>query len=132
MSFFKSGRAGEIRTLDPLHPMQVRYQAALRPDSRSTGFNQGTYSRCGANTLGQDKVLAFIKRRETNSQETIQHTENKSVAIYWWSTKKHAVVHNDTPRNSHIVRLSVYAIKRYKLITTSDNSIRNPTILSPK
>ena len=21
-----------IRTLDPLHPMQVRYQAALRPD----------------------------------------------------------------------------------------------------
>ncbi|VXC66372.1 hypothetical protein PSEUDO9AG_40647 [Pseudomonas sp. 9Ag] len=22
-----------IRTLDPLHPMQVRYQAALRPDN---------------------------------------------------------------------------------------------------
>lgn len=27
------GRDGVIRTLDPLHPMQVRYQAALRPDS---------------------------------------------------------------------------------------------------
>ena len=26
------GRGGEIRTRDPLHPMQVRYQAALRPD----------------------------------------------------------------------------------------------------
>ena len=26
------GRDGVIRTLDPLHPMQVRYQAALRPD----------------------------------------------------------------------------------------------------
>ena len=32
-SLFDSiGRGGEIRTLDPLHPMQVRYQAALRPD----------------------------------------------------------------------------------------------------
>jgi hypothetical protein len=29
-----SGRDGVIRTLDPLHPMQVRYQAALRPDWR--------------------------------------------------------------------------------------------------
>jgi hypothetical protein len=27
------GRDGGIRTRDPLHPMQVRYQAALRPDS---------------------------------------------------------------------------------------------------
>ena len=27
-----NGRDGVIRTLDPLHPMQVRYQAALRPD----------------------------------------------------------------------------------------------------
>ena len=26
------GRDGVIRTLDPLHTMQVRYQAALRPD----------------------------------------------------------------------------------------------------
>ena len=27
-----NGRDGVIRTLDPLHPMQVRYRAALRPD----------------------------------------------------------------------------------------------------
>ena len=27
------GRSGEIRTHDPLHPMQVRYQAALRPEN---------------------------------------------------------------------------------------------------
>ena len=26
------GRNGEIRTHDPLHPIQVRYQTALRPD----------------------------------------------------------------------------------------------------
>ncbi len=31
-SFTIFGRDGVIRTLDPLHPMQVRYQAALRPD----------------------------------------------------------------------------------------------------
>ena len=31
------GRDGVIRTLDPLHPMQVRYQAALRPDKVETG-----------------------------------------------------------------------------------------------
>ena len=29
------GRGGGIRTRDPLHPMQVRYQAALRPDSHA-------------------------------------------------------------------------------------------------
>ena len=28
-----NGRGEVIRTLDPLHPMQVRYQAALRPDA---------------------------------------------------------------------------------------------------
>src|SRR5688572_18427298 len=27
-----NGRGERIRTFDPLHPMQVRYQAALRPD----------------------------------------------------------------------------------------------------
>ena len=35
------GRGGGIRTRDPLHPMQVRYQAALRPDTSrhySSGF----------------------------------------------------------------------------------------------
>jgi hypothetical protein len=28
----KIGRGDKIRTCDPLHPMQVRYQAAPRPD----------------------------------------------------------------------------------------------------
>ena len=30
-----NGRGEVIRTLDPLHPMQVRYQAALRPDRKA-------------------------------------------------------------------------------------------------
>ncbi len=33
------GRGEKIRTSDPLHPMQVRYQAALHPDSRETHCN---------------------------------------------------------------------------------------------
>jgi hypothetical protein len=32
--FGKIGRGDKIRTCDPLHPMQVRYQAAPRPDRR--------------------------------------------------------------------------------------------------
>ncbi len=35
------GRGERIRTFDPLHPMQVRYQAALRPD------RERNYSRTG-------------------------------------------------------------------------------------
>ena len=31
--FIDFGRNGGIRTHDPLHPMQVRYQAALRPEN---------------------------------------------------------------------------------------------------
>ncbi len=30
--FYINGRRGGIRTRDPLHPMQVRYQAALHAD----------------------------------------------------------------------------------------------------
>ena len=30
----ENGRAGEIRTLDLLHPMQARYQATLRPEQK--------------------------------------------------------------------------------------------------
>ena len=41
---FDTGRDGGIRTRDPLHPMQVRYQAALRPEDnkyiRKTFFTQ--------------------------------------------------------------------------------------------
>ena len=36
------GRDGGIRTRDPLHPMQVRYQAALRPEEADFSMIQGT------------------------------------------------------------------------------------------
>ena len=34
MDLREIGRGDKIRTCDPLHPMQVRYQAAPRPDRR--------------------------------------------------------------------------------------------------
>ncbi len=43
------GRGGEIRTHDHLHPMQVRYQAALRPGNC-----------CG---LYQSKVIANVANK---------------------------------------------------------------------
>ncbi len=43
------GRGGEIRTHDHLHPMQVRYQAALRPGNC-----------CG---LSQSKVIANVANK---------------------------------------------------------------------
>jgi hypothetical protein len=58
------GRDGEIRTRDPLHPMQVRYQAAPRPDDLKAGElkDQGcaSYGRIGriANLNG---VRGFLK-----------------------------------------------------------------------
>ena len=45
----KNGRAGEIRTPDPLHPMQVRYQAALRPEPVNRLVKDGTWR--GGRTL---------------------------------------------------------------------------------
>src|SRR5690606_1265228 len=35
-----AGRDGGIRTRDPLHPMQVRYQAALRPERKRVYQNR--------------------------------------------------------------------------------------------
>ena len=42
MIVWGDGRGGQIRTDDPLHPMQVRFRAALRPDGNyyNTIFGQ--------------------------------------------------------------------------------------------
>lgn len=41
--FLRIGRGGGIRTRDPLHPMQVRYQAALRPDTECAFYRAGKH-----------------------------------------------------------------------------------------
>lgn len=39
----KTGRAGETRTLDLLHPMQARYQTAPQPEQEGQGI-YGTWT----------------------------------------------------------------------------------------
>ena len=46
-----NGRAGETRTHDPLHPMQVRYQAAPRPEPRTDSKSRA--ARRGKGFLGK-------------------------------------------------------------------------------
>jgi hypothetical protein len=49
------GRDGEIRTRDPLHPMQVRYQAAPRPD-RTRMLNRGA-ARCNRDSRPNEQLI---------------------------------------------------------------------------
>ena len=41
------GRRGGIRTRDPLHPMQVRYQAALHAEASDYNLCAGSSTACG-------------------------------------------------------------------------------------
>src|SRR5258708_38761704 len=55
------GRGGEIRTRDHLHPMQVRYQAALRPES-------GYFNPCSCSRTARSSRL--IAARSTPAPAT--------------------------------------------------------------
>ena len=55
-----NGRRGGIRTRDPLHPMQVRYQAALHAD-------KPLIISCVA------RVSAFDAQQKTNFAQLAQH-----------------------------------------------------------
>jgi hypothetical protein len=78
----RSGRDGEIRTRDPLNPIQVRYQAALHPASvivsRLRGFVHqrlreakrflpGRFTSPEATTLGAGHVPTGSVLRPSNS-----------------------------------------------------------------
>ena len=58
----ESGRGERIRTSDHVHPMHVRYQAALRPEgadySRATRNNDKTFTRWNYDDSFQLRVLA--------------------------------------------------------------------------
>ena len=57
-----SGRGGGIRTRDPLHTMQVRYQAALHPEQR-----RGVYRDCFKKAIARKKkTLLFLFRRASS------------------------------------------------------------------
>jgi hypothetical protein len=53
----KIGRRGGIRTRDPLHPMQVRYQAALHADKTEIITRVGTQlMRVDASMTGRQQL----------------------------------------------------------------------------
>ena len=53
-SIFDGGRRGGIRTRDPLHPMQVRYQAALHAEA--SNYSVGITAYLGAIERGGQKI----------------------------------------------------------------------------
>jgi hypothetical protein len=62
------GRGEKIRTSDPLHPMQVRYQAALRPDrERNCIRTEGPDCRERGNRRRTRYSLSSILRMLFNS-----------------------------------------------------------------
>ncbi len=67
------GRDGEIRTHDPLHPMQVRYRAALHPDVigkiRWIGPNPG-----GFGSMGTGHPLRDCKYSEFRTYTVIKNS----------------------------------------------------------
>ena len=67
----RDGRDGRIWTYDPLHPMQVRYQAALRPDLLNPAFSK----------LGFDGMCHWDLKRNLSglagAKSTLARIENK-------------------------------------------------------
>jgi hypothetical protein len=58
----KVGRAGETRTHDPLHPMQVRYQAAPRPEPRRKSKTPASARGKGILVLGRRSIFSLTNR----------------------------------------------------------------------
>ena len=65
-SIFYGGRRGGIRTRDPLHPMQVRYQAALHAEALN--YSVGIMAYLGAIERGGQKI--------PNLRQFASHLEN--------------------------------------------------------
>jgi hypothetical protein len=73
---FLYGRGGGIRTRDPLHPMQVRYQAALRPDEALHYSAASAVSQAVAQTQQLDSQFLHahrLTRRQLDGMQCRRH-----------------------------------------------------------
>jgi hypothetical protein len=68
----KSGRGDWIRTSDPLRPRQVRYQAALRPDSEDPKFY------CGFRLFASYLPSLSGRKLSQSSGQVFQNTPDSS------------------------------------------------------
>ena len=72
MGPFKFGRRGGIRTRDPLHPMQVRYQAALHAEAVNYSLRLASNREQRANFL--QLLVQFKHGRSTVYQAHAHRT----------------------------------------------------------
>ena len=71
------GRCERIRTFDPLHPMQVRYQAAPHTDSASdcTPRSALLSVRCG-------QQIAYFKQLAAHQHELVDTVKVEIIALF--------------------------------------------------
>src|SRR5262252_8311033 len=72
------GRGEKIRTSDPLHPMQVRYQAALRPD-RALHYSRGIAARPRRNACGWIKGSQAAPREKRMDAKAAATATNAAI-----------------------------------------------------
>ena len=95
----KSGRGDWIRTSDPLRPRQVRYQAALRPDSEDPRFY------CGFLRFASSRASLSWRKLSQNCPKTPIHC-----------LRIRAICHPACPRtpaDSFAARLSFCSASRF-------------------
>ena len=65
-----NGRCERIRTFDPLHPMQVRYQAAPHTESGSN-YNPWQHPRYGQMSVNPGEQIADFKELAAYQQQLL-------------------------------------------------------------
>ena len=75
--FCIDGRCERIRTLDPLHPMQVRYQAALHAEARNYSL-----SECSDSGSSSSRIVESRSRISNSSRRTCDSFCGQQVALF--------------------------------------------------
>jgi hypothetical protein len=73
----EDGRAGEIRTLDLLHPMQARYQTTLRPDESWSGSRMHRWEASGFLKVFSEQTERDFRLSISNEHAQYSATEGR-------------------------------------------------------
>ena len=68
--FGENGRCERIRTSDPLHPMQMRYLAALHTDGVSSADGEGVYGDAPTLSTGEIQVRDRLPALRATSDQS--------------------------------------------------------------
>ena len=75
-----NGRCERIRTFDPLHPMQVRYQAAPHTESEPN-YNPWQHRRYGQMSVSPGEQIADFKKLAAHLQELFNIHRNRLINL---------------------------------------------------